>query len=81
MLFEKTFIGQQTVADVQIKYYMIHKEHIYGIAIEEEEQHTTQCQHEYFTELKDSAYQLGKMMYGGQVTTTTMTAIIDDFIH
>lgn len=81
MLFEKHLLGEQFLEGLQIKYYTIHKNTYFGVAIEEYQTDSILCHHEYFTDDQGEAYRIGNQMKDGLVTSTTMVNIIDDAIH
>lgn len=80
MIFYKDLIGKQMLGEDELSYYVVAKETGYGIAIEQESADHVVCDHIYFTEQKELAYRLAKLMAKGQVTLITMPEIIDDFV-
>lgn len=81
MMFEKTFIGEKNIDNLLIKYYVVKKDNIYGIEIEEESSNQLLCDYEYFTHKQSEAFELATKMNNGLVTLTTMIDILDDYIN
>ncbi|MGL4363556.1 MAG: DUF6514 family protein [Cellulosilyticaceae bacterium] len=81
MLLVKSYLGEENIADLKIKYYVVEKNTFYGIEIEEYHQDTIISEHELFTENKTAAIKLGIMMKNGKVTQCSMHSIIDDCIY
>lgn len=81
MIFEKTYIGENNLEDFRIKYFIIKKDNLYGIEIEENHVDQLICDYEYFTHKQQDAEELAHKMHTGLVTLTTMIEIIDDYIQ
>lgn len=81
MMFEKTCIGENNLENLQIKYFVIKKDNLYGIEIEENHVDQLICDYEYFTHKQHEAEELAHKMSTGLVTLTTMIEIIDDYVQ
>ncbi|MGL5676285.1 MAG: DUF6514 family protein [Cellulosilyticaceae bacterium] len=81
MVMEKVFIGEQWIDEMSIRYYSIQKDCFYGVAVEEDHKDTIKCHQTFFTESKNEAQTLGKVIYRGIVTGMTLDEVIDDFVQ
>lgn len=81
MMFEKTFIGEKNINQFLVKYYVVKRDNIYGVEIEEESSDQLLCDYEYFTHNHCEAFDLATKMNDGLVTLTTMVDILDDYIN
>lgn len=81
MVYEKIYLGDCTIQDKKVTYYMIQNKNYFGVAIEETTGTCTSCEHVYFTEEQKEAQYMGHKLYLGQVTQAHLSYIIDDAIH
>ncbi|MGL4346116.1 MAG: DUF6514 family protein [Cellulosilyticaceae bacterium] len=77
----KRLLGQNTLENKVIKYYVVQKHEYYGIELEEQTEGQIVCENEYFTETFEKAFHLAKLMKEGMVSLISMAEIIDDYIQ
>ena len=81
MRLEKDYVGTQTIEDLSVKYYVIKKDNLFGIEIEENRNNHSLCEYELFTNYHSEALELAQKMQHNIVTLTTMVNILDEYIH
>ncbi|MEF9959943.1 MAG: DUF6514 family protein [Niameybacter sp.] len=81
MLINKVYVGEATENSLQIQYFVIQKDKFYGVSLEKRTEKGILCDSEYFTEDLVEALSLAKMMHQGNVTLTSMTEILDDYLQ
>lgn len=80
MLMEKQYIGQCEIPNMTIRYYMIKQGTYYGVELVEEQRGKLICMSELISEVAEVALSLAEKLFKNNVTTVTLTDIIDDWI-
>lgn len=81
MFYTKDYLGDCTLGEHIIHYFIIKRDQLYGISIEEKTDIGCACETEYFTESEEIAYAIGQKMQTNGVSLVHMASVIDDFIQ
>ncbi|OOB78794.1 MAG: hypothetical protein BEN19_08505 [Epulopiscium sp. Nuni2H_MBin003] len=80
MIYEKRLVGEQTVTDYKVVYYLIKKDNFFGIELQETHNTDIMCEQHYFTEDECFAEEACKLICDGAVTCITIADIVCDLV-
>ena len=81
MIMEKQYVGQCEISNMTICYYMIRQGNDYGVELLETQDNKLTCTSELISEVEETAQAFVQKLFRNSVTSTTLTAIIDDSMH